>query len=268
MKKIKKFFIIIYLIFKERTWDFPFPPKKIVRLLSPSFWKTALYLYQRRKLETLDYDSKIKNFWKDHDHSQAIDYSDWLVSIFQKQWNVFMNKKIFDQILIKNPRNFFEAGCGSGHTAVCFLSYIDKYNLGSIDYHGIDLSKVRVQCAKEFVPRFIKSLNQEINLSFDVQDLENLPFKDNNFDVTLIPSVLERVDNESIESVLKEICRVTKDDIYISDFYDQYPRGYPRTPKNLEKIFLKYNFKIANEDYAYTSNQRNYCELHLHLTKV
>ena len=150
-----------------------------------------------------------------------------------------------------------------------FLASIDDYKkLNNIIYHGVDLSNVRVQCANNFVNRFIKTLKREVDLSFDVQDLEKLPFKDQEYDLTLIPSVLERVDEQGIKKVIKEICRVTKDDIYISDSYDQYPRGYPSTPKQLEKIFSQYGLPIVNEHYKFTTSERDYCELHLHLHRI
>jgi ubiquinone/menaquinone biosynthesis C-methylase UbiE len=266
---MKNFLIVLRLIITEHVWDFPIPPKKPSRMLGLRFWKTAAYLYQRRKLETLNYDSEIKNFWKDHNHSQAVSYADWLISIFNKQWHVFVNENIFKILLSSYPKKILEAGCGSGHTAACFLSFADRFHdKESFFYHGVDLSDVRVKCAQEFIPRFVKSLERSVDLKFEVQDLEKLPFDDKSYDLTLIPSVLERVNESAIFNVIKEVCRVTRNDIYISDFYDQYPRGYPRSPQALEEIFNQFGFRIVNEDYKYTSGERDYCELHLHLTRV
>ena len=111
MRLIKKLFLFIKLIIIEFTWDFPIPPKRPSRMLRLKFWKTVLYLYQRRKLETLDYNSKIKNFWKDHNHSQAKTYSAWLLSAFNKQRHVFVNEEIFKQLLSNSPKKILEAGC-------------------------------------------------------------------------------------------------------------------------------------------------------------
>ena len=108
MRLIKKLFLFIKLIIIEFTWDFPIPPKRPSRMLRLKFWKTVLYLYQRRKLETLDYNSKIKNFWKDHNHSQAKTYSAWLLSAFNKQRHVFVNEEIFKQLLSNSPKKFLK----------------------------------------------------------------------------------------------------------------------------------------------------------------
>ena len=47
---LKKIPLLFYALFKDFRYDFPIPPKKFSRILSPSFWATFLYLYQRRKL--------------------------------------------------------------------------------------------------------------------------------------------------------------------------------------------------------------------------
>ncbi len=263
MRKIKKSILVIFLFFKERRWDLPLPPKKLSRLISPNFWITFLYLYQRRKLETITFNSNIKEFWIKNNHTQPDTYSDWLKTAFTKQYQVFISEKIFNLVIDTNPQNILEAGSGSGHTAACFLSYCDNKLSNEINYTGVDLSNARVDCSKKFVAKFIKGLNFKCKASFNVGDLTKLNYDDLYFDFTLIPSVLERIDNNEINKAISDICRVTKNYIFISDFFDQYPHGYPRTAKQLEKIFSKHGFKLIIEDYVFTKIPRNYCEIHL-----
>ena len=58
-----------------------------------------------------------------------------------------------------------------------------------------------------------------------------MKYSDKQFDFTLVPSVLERVDDESIEDLVKEMCRVTYKGVFVSDFYDQMPDGFLGLPK-------------------------------------
>ena len=232
-------------------------------MLSLSFWTTFLYLYQRRKLETLPAELNIKKFWIEHPHSQPASYIDWLRTAFVKQAQVFISNHMFDEILASKPKRILEGGCGSGATAACFLSFCEGKVDYELEYTGIDLSEVRVASAKKFVPKLKGGLSYPVKDNFEVGDLTRLPYKTRLFDTSLVPSVLERVDNTQIQSLIKEICRVTDRYIFISDFYDQYPMGWPRSPQVLNKMFEQFGFHLVDEDYVYTKTPRNYCEIHL-----
>lgn len=263
IKILKKLPLLLFVILKDLRYDLPIPPKKASRMLAPSFWTTFLYLYQRRKLETLNTEANIKKFWIEHSHSQPLSYIDWLRTAFSKQAQVFVSNRMFDKILASKPRRILEGGCGSGATAACFLSFCESKVDYELEYTGLDLSEVRVASAKKFVPILSKGLSYPIKDAFEVGDLTSLPYKTKYFDTTLVPSVLERVDNTQIQSLIEEICRVTDRYVFISDFYDQYPMGWPRSPRVLNKIFEQFGFHLIDEDYVYTKSPRNYCEIHL-----
>ena len=263
IKVLRKLPLLLFLMLKDCRWDFPIPPKKASRMLFPSFWTTFFYLYQRRKLETLSSETDIKKFWIKNPHSQPPTYVDWLRTAFVKQAQVFISNRMFDKMLDSKPKRILEGGCGSGATAACFLSFCEGKIDYELEYTGVDLSKVRVASAKKFVPKLSGGLSYPVKDSFEVGDLTNLTYETKFFDTTLVPSVLERVDNTQIYALIEEICRVTDRYIFISDFYDQYPMGWPRSPQTLNKTFELFGFYLVDEDYVYTNVPRNYCEIHL-----
>ena len=220
MRKIRKYIFVFFLFLRERKWDLPLPPKKISRLLAPNFWLTFLYLYQRRKLETLSFNSNIKEFWIKNEHGKSKTYAQWLKTVFTKQYQVFVSENIFNLVLNNNPKNILEAGSGSGHTAACFLSFCEGKLLNDFNYTGVDLSTVRVDDSKKFISKLTKGLDLKCNTKFIVGDLTKLEFEDLYFALTLIPSVLERIDDGEIKKAISEICRVSKNYIFLSDFYD------------------------------------------------
>ena len=96
-----------------------------------------------------------------------------------------------------------------------------------------------------------------------------MKYSDKQFDFTLVPSVLERVDDESIEDLVKEMCRVTYKGVFVSDFYDQMPDGFPRSPKILSKLFSKHGFNLTYEKINYVKIPRKEnAELHCFLREM
>ena len=91
----------------------------------------------------------------------------------------------------------------------------------NIIYTGIDLNLTRVENAKKYLPIFFNYYKNCINFILEEGDLTNLKFKDNAFDFTFIPSVLEAVPETDVDNVISEICRVSKNYIFITDPYDQ-----------------------------------------------
>jgi len=131
-----------------------------------------------------------------------------------------------------------------------------------LEYVGIDLNQSRVDMSNKFLPILFKHFEKKINFNLMVGDLSSIKFDDKYFDYSFVPSVLERIDNKNIEKVISELCRVTDKGIFITDFYDRYPLGYPRTHKELNKLFSKYGFNLSIYDYKMTDTHKNQCELH------
>ena len=266
LKKILFFLINIF----DFKFDFPIPPKNIKRLFQISFWKTMFHIYYIRKSDEKKYKN-VKNLWSEKKLEQH-SYERWLLKTFRTQYGTVLNDRALKIISDNNFENIFEAGCGAGSAALVHMlrvfdirypNSVIKSNFKKINYVGLDLNSSRVENAKKFIPVFFNHYKDLINFDFSPGDLSNIKYSDNFFDFTFIPSVLERIDNEHIESVIQEICRVSKKYVFISDFFDHYPLGYPRNEKELSKYFNKYGFYLDFFEYKITDTYiPNQCELH------
>lgn len=123
-----------------------------------------------------------------------------------EKWYEEKNGKLFDklekELILKmiNPKSgesLLEIGCGTGH----FLKWLKTFGL---KLTGVDLSRIMISYAS-------KNLSQDIK--FKVADADNLPFKDNSFDIAMFIATLEFL-NES-KKALEEAIRVSKDKIFI-----------------------------------------------------
>ena len=266
------YFIVNFFDFK---FDFPFPPKFIHSILQLSYWRTFIMTYYIRKKDSKNFDNNVHTLWKNK-KLPYVSYEKWLQKIFMTQHGSIVSDKAFD-IMINNGKLFLDAGCGAGASGACFLMrYIDKKIINEtsnakIEYHGIDLNSDRIDGAKKFLDIFLHKYKDNIKTNLNVGDLSNINYEDNYFDYTYIPSVLERIDDDNIDKIIQEICRVTKKGIFVSDFFDHYPLGYPRDHNKQNKIFRKYNFKLDFYDYimtkTYPESIKNQCELHTFFIK-
>lgn len=281
MKKLKRIFEYLFLYIKyigfflytkkDFKMDFPFPPKPFYRIFKPIFWIRFFPHYYRRKKSQLKYSYNIAEYWKKEQWEQD-DYLTWLQKVFQKQYPRVASNEIFFRICKTEPQNILEVGAGSGHSAACFLSYYlnhqfkknqDFQKIKKINFTGIDLSFLRIKFANIYLPIFLNKHIEFIKLNFVSGDATKMKYMDKQFDFTLVPSVLERVDDENIEDLVKEMCRVTKKGVFVSDFYDQMPDGFPRSPKILSKLFSKHGFNLTYDKINYVKIPRKEnAELH------
>lgn len=277
--RILSFFKCV-LYFLANIWDFkfdfPVPPKYPSRMLKFTFWESMLQIYWKRKKHQKREsvvtkhinDSDIKSFWKEAKFEPP-GYAAWLRTAMSKTYGVVVWDKIFRR-LASEGESFFEAGCGSGLSSMCLLSFIMEEQLkNDLEarnkiYHGIDLSDARSQLATAYIEEFLcKNNRMGIHTKFGVGDIETIDAEDHTYDVSFIPSVLERVSDTSIEQVVSEVCRITKKYIYVSDFFDHYPDGWPRDHRAQQKIFDRFGFQLIEHRYHMTETIRNQCELQL-----
>ena len=113
-------------------------------------------------------------------------------------------QKATDEILelckIKKGSKILEVGCGAGLTTRYLAK---KYDVKII---GIDISEKMIKKAKE--------RNKKLkNAEFMVADAQNLPFKDNTFDIVFTESVIAMVPDKL--KAIKEFKRVAKPGGYI-----------------------------------------------------
>lgn len=272
---LKKLFFFIINIF-DFKFDFPIPPKKIIRMFQFSFWKTMLHIYYIRKSNEKKFKN-IKHLWKDK-NLDTTSYEKWLLKTFRAQYGTVLNDRALNILNKGKFENIFEAGCGAGASGLVHMLRIfdlrypngklnDEYK--NIIYTGVDLNLTRVENARKYLPIFFNYYKNCINFILEEGDLTNLKFQDNAFDFTFIPSVLEAVPETDVDNVISEICRVSKNYIFITDPYDQYPLGYPRSEKELSKYFIKYGFKLEFFEYKITDTfMPNKCVLQTMFKKV
>ena len=95
-----------------------------------------------------------------------------------------------------------EAGCGSGLITLELLltTGIDKAVL-------LDVNLNILKSAKELFRKFEREL-EHVNILFEVGDVQNLPHKDESFDIVFNEGVIEHV--KDMRKAVKEMVRVSR----------------------------------------------------------
>lgn len=101
-------------------------------------------------------------------------------------------KDIFDNIT-ENHLTLLDVGCTSGY----YFEVINSIFPGKYTYTGCDYNKEALKLAKQYYPF----------PTFDYQDVTNLKYKDNQFDIIFLSGVIEHVPN--FKSAINELCRVS-----------------------------------------------------------
>tara|TARA_B100001057_G_scaffold500578_1_gene616426 strand:- start:2001 stop:2819 length:819 start_codon:yes stop_codon:yes gene_type:complete len=102
-----------------------------------------------------------------------------------------------------NPTNILDLGCGTGKNGLHFLNKFKKTSLVNFDLSENMLEQAR----KKLTTAPINYLNKSTNFHV-CGDMENVPFRDNLFDLVWSSSAIQWSDNLPI--VLKHIKRVLK----------------------------------------------------------
>lgn len=135
----------------------------------------------------------------------------------------------------------FELGYGAGGNLIEFI----KMNPSKI--FGADVSKTMFDLSS----KLIKGIpNIELHLIKD----ELLPFGDNSFDYVFTITVLQHNTNEiSLQKIVKELCRVSKDKIVISERIEKSLKGdelcMGRPVEYYESLFNKDGFNLQEVKY-------------------
>ena len=143
--------------------------------------------------------------------------------------------------IIINSINFKESildiGCGNGE----FTNELNKLAKTT----AIDISEEMIKIAKKTFP----------NINFVASSMYSIPFQEKTFDTTVCLNTLHHIKN--IETAIREICRVTKNQILI-EIKNKKSINYLRrklmknqeyswkasTTKEINEIFNKCNFKL------------------------
>jgi ubiquinone/menaquinone biosynthesis C-methylase UbiE len=137
--------------------------------------------------------------------------------------------KAFSKIPNKKKKTLLDAGSGTGVDTIKYSKLFKKVV-------GVDAAPNAIKTAKK---RY-----KSKKCVFKVADVTKLPFKDKEFDVSLLSGVIHHLYKP--EKCLKELKRVTKDDIVIVE-----PNGLNFIRK-LKEIFV---YEDKREERSYTSSQ-------------
>lgn len=139
---------------------------------------------------------------------------------------------------LKKEDRVLDLGCGSGRDCL-FLAR------RGFEVTGIDISDVAIQKAKE------KAEKEDLDVKFDVGNIENLPYKNKSFDKTISAYTIS---DTNIKKVVKENHRVLKDGgkaylliIIRKEFLETKKRVIDMDKDFVIKCFSKY-FDIVKEE--------------------
>ncbi len=152
-------------------------------------------------------------------------------------------EKLIELCHLKNGQFVLDVGCGVGTTA-CFLA--KKYRCKVI---GIDLNNKKIEWSKERAKReHIENL-----VEFKVADAQDLPFKNDFFDVVITEAVNVYLSNK--QKAIKEYIRVLKPEGYIG----LHEGTWIKTPtKEIVDLFVKTNQELYSagfKGYDYWRNE-------------
>ena len=107
------------------------------------------------------------------------------------------NKNLWFRLLhVRKNLKILEVGCGGG----LFTNMIKKY-YPSCEVYGIDLDENHIKFARN------ECKKQNLKVNYQVADIKNLPFKDENFDLVFSHTVVEHL---PFDDFIKEQKRVLK----------------------------------------------------------
>lgn len=114
--------------------------------------------------------------------------------------------KLLEIVRHLKPKSVLEVGCGIGLN----LQHI-KSELSETRLSGIDINKYLIMEA-------VKKLK---DAQLVVGDIQDLPFKDNSFDLVISDATLIYINNKDIKNIIKEMKRVAKQNIVLVEFQDE-----------------------------------------------
>lgn len=123
----------------------------------------------------------------------AKNYDEYYITDFGKKVDS-IEQKIISSLINDIPRTeMLELGCGTGHWSEFFAKQ-------GFSVLGVDISEAMLKIAR----------SKNINAEFKIVDSENLPFKDESYQVISSITMLEFVEDQ--DKVIQEVYRVLKKD--------------------------------------------------------
>ena len=126
-----------------------------------------------------------------------------------------IRRKQIDLIGLEEGERVLEVGCGTG-----VLSFLSKLAVGETgEVAGIDIAPKMVARAEE------KARKANLDISFQVGSIDELPYADGSFDVVISSLMLHHLPMDVKRKGLGEVHRVLKDDgrFFLCDFCSPHP---------------------------------------------
>ena len=142
-----------------------------------------------------------------------------------------LHRKILVDVIVKyRPKSVLEIGCASGPNLVLL-----SQKLPNVKLKGIDVSAKAIETGQKYLEsKNVK--NVKLNIG-NVLNLKNFP--DKSFDVVFTDATLIYVDKNKIENVLKELTRITRKAVILTEWniesYESHYIGH--WAHNYKKIF-------------------------------
>jgi len=175
---------------------------------------------------------------------------------FAEKYHSFMKTfgpHFYDEFLHFLPRQFekaLDAGCGSGDLSLLLSKYVNHVV-------GIDLSHSMINIAKRQ-----KADQQKTNMDFLVADLENLPFREQSFDVVVSNYTLNHTKLEVTLPGLRQLVK-PGGKIIIRDLTTRFPRldafrfwRRLRILWNKKRLIRSHRFRIFWQTFSFTMSSR------------
>ena len=200
--------------------------------------RTCHLIYYKQRIE-----GNIKGTFDDC-YDKDISYRRWKYSMLRKAWYII--PLCWDEILEKG-NIILDLGCGDGDIIQRLINLYHQSKLNKkIHFIGLDSIESRIETASMYV----SPPHKNIKVDFLVSDITNLKYPDKFCDYSLCVNVLELMDEKQCDLMLDEMCRITRQGIYVVDLYDDFPGGYVRT--NLEKYFELRGFCLLEEHIVFS----------------
>ena len=173
--------------------------------------ESILYYLSKNRVE-----KQVEKILGKDQRKRGVDYAQWQFNKYLKRGVKF---NIKDKVIL-------EIGCGHGGIS-CFLAVN-----GAKDVFGLDINEYNLQTAKSFKQILNSKLgNAEIPVSFINENVHNLSFDDNYFDIIIADNVFEHFDDNV--RVMLECKRVLKEKGKI--IIPSFPSIYSKNGAHLKK---------------------------------
>jgi ubiquinone/menaquinone biosynthesis C-methylase UbiE len=133
---------------------------------------------------------------------------------------------VFDELVALEPRRVLEAGCGAGEFA-------ERVAISGIDIVAVDQSERMVE------------LTRARGVAAEVADVQDLPFADGEFDVSVANFMLYHVTD--IHRALAELARVSGALVATTNGFDQLKEMWDAVGRNIEDRFQLFMREIGEE---------------------